>query len=60
MLTGYQEGLTPNPDVLCNERIKFGAFLRHAIMNEATDQIATGHYARVRYENEGMQLMRVV
>ena len=53
MLIGYQEGFTPNPDVLCNERIKFGTFLRHAMMVEAADQIVTGHYARVRCDNEG-------
>ena len=54
MLSGYQEGLTPNPDVLCNERIKFGVFLRHVMRNEGADQIATGHYARVRCDNTGM------
>ena len=54
MLTGYQEGRTPNPDVLCNERIKFGVFLKHAITSEAADQIVTGHYARVRYDNAGV------
>jgi len=53
MLIGYQKGLTPNPDVLCNERIKFGIFLRHAMIAEAADQIATGHYARIRYDNAG-------
>ena len=53
MLTGFQEGVTPNPDVLCNERIKFGAFLKHAVTNEAADQIATGHYARIRCDNGG-------
>lgn len=51
MLAGYQEGHTPNPDVLCNERIKFGAFLKHAMKNEVADQIATGHYARVKCDN---------
>ena len=54
MLMGFQEGITPNPDVLCNERIKFGAFLRHALKKEAADCIATGHYARIRCENGGM------
>ena len=54
MLMGFQEGITPNPDVLCNERIKFGAFLSHAIKKEAADCIATGHYAGIRCENGGM------
>jgi tRNA-specific 2-thiouridylase len=46
-LREYQAGRTPNPDVLCNSEIKFKAFLDHAIALGA-DQIATGHYARVR------------
>ena len=39
-------GRTPNPDVLCNRKIKFGCFLRRAEALGA-DRIATGHYARV-------------
>ncbi|XP_042513110.1 tRNA-specific 2-thiouridylase MnmA [Macadamia integrifolia] len=42
----YRSGRTPNPDVLCNTRIKFGAFL-DAITNIEFDYIASGHYARV-------------
>ncbi|KAG0487259.1 hypothetical protein HPP92_009354 [Vanilla planifolia] len=42
----YRCGRTPNPDVLCNTRIKFGAFLE-AIENMGFDFIASGHYARV-------------
>lgn len=44
-LQEYQEGRTPNPDVLCNKEIKFNAFLNHALSLGA-DFIATGHYAR--------------
>jgi len=44
----YHAGRTPNPDVLCNAEIKFKAFLDHA-MRLGADKIATGHYARVRY-----------
>jgi len=40
-----KQGLTPNPDMLCNTMIKFGAFY-DAIGNEY-DKIATGHYAQV-------------
>jgi tRNA-uridine 2-sulfurtransferase len=46
-LREYQAGRTPNPDVLCNAEIKFKAFLEHAVRLGA-EQIATGHYARVR------------
>lgn len=44
---GYAQGLTPNPDVMCNKEIKFKIFLEKA-MNLGADYIATGHYARVR------------
>ncbi|CAN1158212.1 tRNA-specific 2-thiouridylase MnmA [Linum perenne] len=42
----YQCGRTPNPDVLCNTRIKFGAFL-DAVDEMGFDYIASGHYATV-------------
>ncbi|MCC5791091.1 MAG: tRNA 2-thiouridine(34) synthase MnmA [Legionellaceae bacterium] len=45
-LSEYQNGRTPNPDVLCNKEIKFKAFFQHALSLGA-DYIATGHYARV-------------
>lgn len=41
----YKMGRTPNPDVMCNKEIKFGAFLKKARALGA-DFIATGHYAR--------------
>lgn len=42
-------GRTPNPDVLCNSRVKFGAFLDHleAVAAGQWDRIASGHYARI-------------
>lgn len=46
-LREYSAGRTPNPDILCNAEIKFKAFLDHA-MSLGAEQIATGHYARVR------------
>ncbi|WP_051237354.1 tRNA 2-thiouridine(34) synthase MnmA [Ottowia thiooxydans] len=49
-LREYQAGRTPNPDVLCNAEIKFKAFLDHA-MRLGAEKIATGHYARVRYND---------
>jgi len=39
-------GRTPNPDILCNKRIKFGLFLQH--IDDTYDKIASGHYAQVR------------
>jgi tRNA-specific 2-thiouridylase len=45
-LAEYRRGRTPNPDVLCNRRIKFGVMRRYAQRLGAT-RIATGHYARV-------------
>lgn len=41
----YAAGRTPNPDVLCNSQIKFGAFFNRA-RAEGADFIATGHYAQ--------------
>lgn len=46
LLSEYQAGRTPNPDIMCNREVKFGAFYRFALEHGA-DCIATGHYARV-------------
>lgn len=45
MIHEYQAGRTPNPDVMCNREVKFGAFWQWAKKNGA-DFIATGHYAQ--------------
>jgi tRNA-specific 2-thiouridylase len=45
----YARGRTPNPCILCNERVKFGSFLKRALELEA-DFIATGHYARLDFD----------
>ena len=45
MFDEYQQGRTPNPDVLCNREIKFDIFLKAAMRLNA-DYIATGHYCR--------------
>jgi tRNA-specific 2-thiouridylase len=50
-LREYSAGRTPNPDVLCNAEIKFKAFLDHA-MRLGAEKIATGHYARVSFDEE--------
>ena len=44
-------GYTPNPDVMCNRLIKFGAF--HEKRGHAYDLIATGHYAQTEMDAEG-------
>ncbi len=46
MLAEFQNGRTPNPDIICNEQIKFKLFYDRA-MAQGADYIATGHYARV-------------
>lgn len=51
----HKKGRTPNPDVLCNQKIKFKVFLDHALSLGA-DKIATGHYARITNYNDSYQL----
>jgi len=46
LLREYRAGRTPNPDVMCNREVKFGAFVRFA-REHGADLIATGHYARL-------------
>ena len=47
----YMDGGTPNPCIFCNKALKFGAFLDKAL-ELGYDGVATGHYARVRREND--------
>lgn len=46
MIAEYAAGRTPNPDVMCNREVKFGAFAKWALAQGA-DFVATGHYAQV-------------
>ncbi len=46
MIAEYKKGNTPNPDIMCNKEVKFGAFMKKALLMGA-DFVATGHYARV-------------
>lgn len=45
-----QAGRTPNPDVLCNQHVKFGAFYDY--ISDEYDYVATGHYAQVEHGTE--------
>ena len=45
-LDEYKAGRTPNPDVLCNQEIKFKAFLEQAV-HLGAEKLATGHYAHI-------------
>lgn len=51
MISEYKTGRTPNPDVMCNKKVKFGAFLKKAISMGA-DFVATGHYAQVVHDKK--------
>ena len=54
-LDEYSAGRTPNPDILCNQEIKFHAFMEHATSLDAA-RIATGHYAAIQW-HEGKYLL---
>lgn len=54
-LQEVRSGRTPNPDMLCNARVKFGAFLE--VLGPEYDQIATGHYAQ-KEEKNGQYLLK--
>jgi tRNA-specific 2-thiouridylase len=53
MVREYQAGRTPNPDIMCNQEVKFKLFLETAL-EDGADLIATGHYARTK---DGQLLM---
>ena len=55
MIDTYKEGRTPNPDIMCNQEVKFKLFL-DASLADGADMIATGHYAQTK---DG-QLLRAV
>jgi tRNA-specific 2-thiouridylase len=52
----YGRGRTPNPCILCNQRVKFGAFANKALELEA-DFLSTGHYARVEHEKRAGRIL---
>jgi tRNA-specific 2-thiouridylase len=54
----YKAGRTPNPDVVCNREIKFGLFMEKALHELKVDYVATGHYARIKKDEDGFHLLR--
>lgn len=59
MIAEYKRGRTPNPDVMCNTHVKFGAFLPWAL-TQGADFVATGHYAQRTHDADGYHLLRGV
>ena len=56
MIREYENGRTPNPDIMCNQEVKFGIFAKAALA-EGADSIATGHYARVERDEKNFAKM---
>lgn len=55
MVEGYKKGITPNPDVMCNQEIKFGLFYKRA-MSMGADYVATGHYIKLKKKAKAFSL----
>ena len=51
LVAEYSAGRTPNPDIMCNQEVKFKLFLETAL-SDGADMIATGHYAQIKNDNE--------
>ena len=57
-IEGYIKGITPNPCLVCNRAIRWG-FLLHQAQNISAKYLATGHYARIRKDDDSKyQLLR--
>ena len=52
-IDGTNNGVTPNPDIMCNQRIKFGTFHSLIINKYKMDAMATGHYAQLSTNEQG-------
>lgn len=58
MVAEYRAGRTPNPDIMCNQEVKFKLFLETAL-EDGADMIATGHYAvRAKGKGQGAELRK--
>lgn len=62
LVDGYQAGVTPLPCSQCNRVVKFAPMLKYAQQELGIDRIATGHYARISYDDysQRYQLLRAV
>jgi len=60
LVTGYSAGITPLPCSQCNKTVKFGPMVQYAREKLGSDRIATGHYARINYDEvtDRYQLLR--
>ncbi|HSQ38202.1 MAG TPA: tRNA 2-thiouridine(34) synthase MnmA [Acidimicrobiia bacterium] len=56
-VAAYRSGLTPNPCIECNRRVRFGTLLEEAA-RLGGDLLATGHYARLHRDEGGFHLLR--
>jgi len=59
LVSEYENGRTPNPDVMCNKYIKFDGFLNFAL-GEGADFVATGHYAQNIFADNKFHLTKAV
>ena len=57
MFKNYQKGITPNPDIDCNDKIKFPLLIREA-KKLGCDFVATGHYAKIKNNKGKYELLR--
>ncbi|HLU50356.1 MAG TPA: tRNA 2-thiouridine(34) synthase MnmA, partial [Planctomycetota bacterium] len=57
-LDELRAGRTPSPDIFCNQRVKFGAFLE--AVGDSFDRVVTGHYGRVEERADRRALLRAV
>jgi len=62
LVNGYEAGITPLPCSQCNRAVKFAPMLEYAKKELGTDKIATGHYARINYDEKSdrYQLLKAV
>lgn len=62
LVSGYEAGLTPLPCSQCNRAVKFGPMLQYSQDSLGIDKIATGHYARIRFDEASSryQLWRAI